>query len=209
MAFADWDVYNVAATVNIDVASPIVGTGSLRLADPDIASARANLVPKITSALPHALLKGKMRQLVKVVAKGGGGMFGIAAMQSARDLTAAGTAAYLGVLLPANGVVRILKVTNGLEFQTVLASATYAMDEGGIYAIELEWVVDVVELGGTRLIMRTGTALNFSDLVEVLSYTDISAPLITTLGEGPCMTSPGAANLADCRIDQTRLVLRT
>ena len=212
MPFADWDVYNPANynTINIDVSNVIIGVGSLRFDGVfGLTKRPVNMVPKVTSDLPHSLLKGKMRQLVKVVALGGGdNSVGIAALQSVRDITVTGTSAYLAEFVPVSNLVRLSKITNGLPGAfTTLASAAFSIVLNGIYALEFEWVVDLIELGGTRLIVRTGTALDFSDLTQALSFTDTSSPLQTTAGEGP-FADFGTSQAPQWRIDQTRLTLR-
>ena len=61
-----------------------------------------------------------------------------------------------------------------------------SVSDGDYYPVQLEWVADIPNLGGTRLTASVGTlnSVDFSTMVEVLDYIDTSSPLITTLGEG-------------------------
>lgn len=219
MAFSDWSVYQNVNPVgaSVSIAAPLVATGSLditgSLTDPNY----VNLLPSFASAIPRAFTKGTVRTLIRYEAgtfiPANEKDFGILCMQSQEDLTLGVGAAYGGLahaIFPAGFEFRIVKYNAGLtDTPQVLASTVvpepYVIGTD-IIALELEWVSDVINLGGVRLTLRRGIGAltDFSNLVTVLDIIDVPGPLTATTGEGLCFVDNQGAELNTALFDQTQ-----
>jgi hypothetical protein len=181
MSLSDWEVYKSSGSlgVAIDTATPLVGSGSLQMVL-SLSTGRCNL--RLSSAHSRGFLKGKVRTLLQPNSAGTTLKMGLYCMASQADITTDGS---FYRLMWYNGAVRLDKPTSGIDHSpTELTSSAYSLSAGQTIALELEWAYDLAEWGGTRLVGRVGSATDFSDLAEVIAYTDTSTPLSTSVGEG-------------------------
>lgn len=179
----DFTIYLSSAQTVIDLTTvdPIAGSQSARIARASGTSVTyGNVVGGPGSS---AQVTGRLRGLGKrTESSSNSHQYGLVCMQSAGDLTGGSGSAY-GLRWRGNAL-DLIKTTAGLAgFGTV---ATTALTQGtGVNAIQLDWVSDQqAMLGGTALTGWYGTATDFSDLTEVLSYTDSSSPLTSTVNQG-------------------------
>ena len=200
MSILDWDIY-VDFPGNLliftDTAAPEIGTGSLAFGHINTVDfTHANLVPTDDSAgLSHGVApNGRLRTVCRVDIHEGGtpliSYFGVTALQSQDDLTAGGSC-YALLLASGEGLVDpvlcLHKFTSGLPNglpTPPLISIPFPVTLGVPFAMELEWIVDVPNLGGTFLLARTGTQTDFSDLTAQMSFVDTSSPITTSVAEG-------------------------
>lgn len=209
---ARWDVYSSGTvSVGLDTVTKILGTGSLKFSVDNTAS-QVNLVPTLTGGLPQPATHGKVRQVIRPLSLGGGRVFGIATLQSARNITTSGTA-YIAYLT--GSILAIGKIAAGLSGAiTILDSVAFPIVVGINYILEFEWNVDNVQLGGTDLYARViGVPVSYStaDILDHLGFSvklqkiDTSSPLLTTLGYGPIFITPGSPSTVDVRYDHTMI----
>lgn len=198
MAFIDWDFYQPVGIHFVDVGNPIVGAGSLRFQHFNSTSlANGNAVPKLLSPLPFGFGKGKLRSIFQVFQSdfsnaGTLSYFGLACMQSDRDLvnTVGSDFYYAAIEVSETFVANLLlgKVTSGFSGfpGTPFVSIPYpdVLSEGSIHTLEIQWIADIPNLGGTHLLCRTGTLTDYSDLTDQIVYFDSSSPLSSTVSEG-------------------------
>jgi hypothetical protein len=222
VALADWTFSKNRAglTSAIDGTNPLVGAGSLLLTNTsDLSYANIQTMHCVYTA-NKGFTRGRLRTLIKVHSSTVRGMFGVYFMASQADVTASGSCYYATLVRDLNAGTRTLrvdKVTSGLDQQypsgtpTTFATVSSAFSVDTTKALEVEWVSDAAVLAGTRIIVRTGDQTDFSDLAEVMDYTDTTSPLTTTVGEGLCwmkwdvLTGAGFAE-AEARYDQTTVV---
>lgn len=209
MALADWDFFlssGSQAVIETVTPAPPVGNGWLRLAIPINGEAAA--APKAIYA--QGVTQGKRRTLLYIA--GASPSVGLYCMQSQRNmLQGGGGDAYALVFQIQSTVSKLFltKITNGgVVGGTVLATAPDSLwTQGTVFAAELEWQLDLAELGGVRLTARLGTALDFSNLAPVAALTnrvDITSPLTATVTEGfYAQRSTGFGG--DILLDQTEL----
>ena len=219
MAYTDrWDTFtNGVVTVGLDTVTKLIGSASLAIAVNNT-SAQVNMVPTLTGGLPQPALRGKVRMLLRAVDLGGGRKFGLAAVQSVRNITISGSA-YLAFF---SGSLLVLgKITSGLSSGgvTVLEEKAFTLVVGKDYVLEFEWNVDNTQLSGADLVVRAGTVApgatgqsNIDTFFEsalnvatTLHKIDKSSPLLTTLGYGPIFYTPGSPSTVDVRYDSTIL----
>jgi len=201
MPYSDWEITKTDSGLLavLDIISPLKDVGSLRIDNSDIMASvdRCMASARLTSAHQRGVTKGRARTLVhfKTASYSSNGECGIGlyCMQNQADIMASGGAAYMFTLssYSPNHRWRLGKCTNGITgyFDVTSLAAeimTFTPVTGTTYAMELEWVYDAVELGGTLLVARAGEADDFSDLQEIYKLTDTSSPLTTSIGEGLC-----------------------
>jgi hypothetical protein len=196
----------------IDGSTVIVGAGSLRISNTN------DMTPAMNGHCVYTgnkgFTRGRLRTLVKLPSGTTRTRAGIYCMASQADLTSLGSAYYACIQNDSFGGDRTLqlsKVTAGFDQEppgTTLGSVAHpAFTETATVALELEWVADAAVLGGTRLIVRQGSATDFSDLVDKIDITDVSSPLVTSAGEGLVLVKWGTSgDLAEARFDQTTVV---
>lgn len=229
MSITEWEIDTdspSSITYTTDIATPIFGNGSLLFQYSDTVAGSINALPSVVSGFPHAVTAGKFRTLFRVKAFNGSSplnvsSLGIIAMQAERNstgTTSSRTFYAVAVLLPeglGTGSV-LLKLYKALSIgglkniyaSTELASMTYptTVSVGSLHSIELQWISSLPQLGGTFLIVRTGTQVDYSDLTSQLSYTDTSSPLLTTVGEGLFAYFKGGSSvLKQFIFDETKL----
>lgn len=214
MPYTDrWDTYkNGTVSVGLDSVEVIVGTGSLEITGTASIASQVNLVPTLAGGLPQPALRGKLRQTIRPITLGGTKKLGLAAVQSARNITTSGSA-YLAYL---DGSLLVLgKITAGLSGTvTVLDSVSFALVVNKNYVLELEWTVDIAQLGGVDLYaaVRELSALetdtgedDFEESERQIHKKDTSSPLSVTLGNGPIYDIPASASVPSVRYDRTRI----
>jgi hypothetical protein len=212
--FADWtfcksDADLIAA---VDLSNPLVGSGSLRLSNVNDKSIASNVHGYYTATT--GFVRGKIRSLVKVETASNRARAGLYCCASTPDLTATGSAYYTCLQADASGgsrTIQLFKATAGFDQEPpggLLANVAHAaFTIATTHCLELEWQIDATVLAGTRLIVRFGSQTDFSDLAEVLDYTDVSSPLVVSAGEGVCLVKWGvASDLAEARFDSTTIV---
>ena len=132
-------------------------------------------------------------------------------MQSQPDLTAGG-ACYAAMLHTADlgGTIdsyRLVQYSSGIVAPTtniLVQESGLALVLGTLVALEVEWRLDLAELGGITIIGRRGAQTNYSDLADVWSVTLTSNVLTASVGEGLCVFMNGTGD-HDCVWDETLL----
>ena len=203
---ADWDIFTSGpVTVDIVTSSVIVGAQSLRLLAPHSPGVSANILPKTTSSLHYVATKGKLRTLLYGVVEGGGVLIsGLSCQQSVRDINPDGTSFYFAGYSHTGDRLGIGKATNGLQQTLGLMPfqvfTPFTLSAGSTISIEFEW-----EVSGTSVILtlRKGTTTDYSNLAQILTYTDSSSALLTTVGQGLCYATPDFSSNPEFRVDQT------
>ena len=209
MSFTDWDIYGTTnitrfvtsngvkevsfaalAANELAVAAPagipILGTGSSHM---HIGSGESmNVLPKFPGflATDRGFIAGKIRTILQWYNQGGVEHFGIAALQSVLNLTTGTFNAY-GLACNTSGGNNNINIaqfdnTTVTGWTPLAISAPNAFSNGVPLAVEFEW--DASSLTAVLLVVRTGTALNFSNLSVLISYIDTVNPHVTSVGEG-------------------------
>ena len=202
MPFADWEFVFAHPTQQayVDVATPVVGSGSLRLTGssdgPGAIQGRYGL------AANRGFRQGRVTTLVQPLAGvAGTDLYGVYGAASVGDLTGSSGTAYAALLVCGPPwAVEIVKVTAGFGAAlTVLQSTTLVMDFGETLGLQLQWISNP-EIG-TALRLATGRALDFTDLVAGDIVQEPSVVVLASQGEGPVayLTASG-----DVRYDQTQ-----
>ena len=207
MAFTDWDVHTSSVTIAPTTSSPLVGSKSLRMtAGPASSGTLAAGTAMRNVTQEYAFTIGRYRSVFKQSsAVGSTGYFGFAVMQSAANPLSTGQ---LYTCQFGGGGVGIYKYSSGglNGSGSALATAVSVYSAGTAFAAEFEWIADLTNLGGVALTVRVGTALDYADLADVLTYTDSASPFTTTAGESllGLLTLHPSLTL-DVRIDTTAL----
>ena len=213
MALSDWTVTssNPAITATIDTGNPILDTGSLFLGsalndDGQITLTSTLYTPGKTS--------GKIRAVMRDVATTMREAFvGFSFMHAALDVSPGNVACYGFYVEERTGGTPNNHIVLG-RFDSGIASAPVSLfDQSGgwttnvTFTMEVEWQTDVPGLGGIRIIGRTGTATDFSDLSEIVDLVDGGPSALTTsAGEGiMAHSSVGSSNVLDFQIDNTTI----
>ena len=200
MAIADWFIVKSdgAMDVNLEIGSPIDGTGSLRISQDAIAATEpvANAHLRLMAGPPQSqFLKGKVRTLIQPKQFTDGAtsvtFMGILGMMSQADVFAAGGKGYFagrwGAATPDWRIMRVDNGVTGMSDFTNLASGTTTNVPGvdDIRAIEFEWVYDALEFNGVRLTLSVSPDEDFGNLVQVYQIVDTGASALdSTVGEG-------------------------
>lgn len=185
MAFSDYDVFKTnTAFVGLSPINAIGGTSSLQMGSANNQSA-ANIIAKTTSTKPLALLHGKKSTLIRItLASTSIKRFGIAAIQSARNISSGG-AAYLAFIDMKSIIIG--KVSNGLSSNILeLAKFDLTVVPIQIVKLEFEWNIALSNFGGVQLKVNVTTfpygsergSNRFIDIIDKIS------PLSVTQGEG-------------------------
>jgi hypothetical protein len=223
MSYASWTFYksNAAHLCAIDASTPLVGAGSLHMSN-----AAATNVSSITHGVytaSHGFTAGKIRSLLR--AQGGGslpnGLYGFFCMQSQADLSSTSGSAYWGgVRIHGTGQIdcyaQLRKTTagglglgNGDTAQATGSDMALFTPPNTTVAVQLEWQYHTSLGPGVQLVLSFGLAEDFSDLEEILNYTDTSSPLATAAAEGLAFRKVGTfADTHQVRWDRTRVVPR-
>jgi hypothetical protein len=188
----DFTFYKVNASllIALETASPILGTGSLKMAHNNAAG--LHYANGVRAAGNKAFPSGRVRFLARLDGFGLGTVLGFAFNQSQPDLTSSGTA-YLFYWSVSNvnttHQLQIARCTAGIPTRTTLFTGpNFTLNAGVTTALECSWVTDLVNLGGIRFSVKQGSATNYSDLADVAGLTNVlttTTLLTTSVGEGP------------------------
>lgn len=199
--FSEWEWFYavVGQQAYIDVATPLVGNGSLRLVG--AAPGPGAILGRWAQAGNRGFRQGRVTTLLQPVAGvAGQDMYGVYGVTSQDDLTGTTGTAYGAVLVAGPPwEVRIVKVTAGWGSPlTVLQTLPVTMNFGETLGLQLQWLSE--SSFGTALRVAIGHALDYTDLVV---HPTVQQPelLQSSAGEGPMayLTASG-----DCRFDQTQ-----
>lgn len=207
-AYTDWDAYGTSAlnryhtsfgTPEMNLATtltnesgqanpsgiPLLGTGTMRLR---VQSGTLLVIPKSPGGLAteRGLVAGKCRTVLRWNDQGGVSRWGLTAMQSVLNLTSVSGNAYVCLFdtLSFNNRIHLGKMSaTTLGSWTTLASSSAAqfVDDTPL-AVEFEWNASAGD--ACSLVIRTGTATDFSNLGVLLTHTDLSSPFVTSVAEG-------------------------
>jgi len=229
MALADWVVNKTGTEViahSIDVATPMIGDGSLNLSHSG-PNGPGGLNMYLGAPFSKGFTKGRIRTLIRWDTGGtiqvGDTLVhsGVIFLQDQLDVSdTTGNFYTLGIGSAKTGgdfKIRIVKHNIGLNnIGETSRTEIFTKNTGGVHPpsaddfwpIEIEWVVDIPGLGGTRLIAREGTknSLDFGTLIDIYDAVDVSSPLTTSVAEG--VFSQGGTNFTNARtwtVDQTSI----
>ena len=186
--------HDAGMTAAIDLVTPLLGSGSLLLGPNGTAGRRINMVRTTT---PNSFTSGRARFLLGTTVVGSLDAFGFVFQLSQADLTGASGQAYAYYVEQAacsSWQPKLAKITAGLATRTVLASGT-TYTATTARAVEVQWLLDIPNLGGMQLTVKLGTALDYSDLVldSALNILVSTSVLTTSVGEGPMLAASGSA----------------
>jgi hypothetical protein len=191
MALSDWTVYKSqpGLGVSIEVASPIVDIGSLRVGNAGEGSV-LNLTNLASTLYAPGLPKGKMRSIFKIDSANRTHV-GFSYMQSTGDITPNTGNWYMATAQADAGQrrFRVERVNGGFgvgAVDVVLYAGSHPQwSFSTVFTMQIEWVIDIPGLGGVLHTLSTGTATDFSDLSVIYSAVESSGYLTSTFGEGP------------------------
>lgn len=191
MALSDFDFFSGGSpTFGLQTTGALIGTSSLEI----VMGGATRIQGQPDSGNTRGFTKGKVRSLFRCTAFTGDQTsinVGLFCLTSVEDVISTGTGdAYAVGIYPEDSVtnVTLRKITQNfgefLSTGVLLDSAAKDFDTGTTIAMELQWNVDVPDLGGTQLIVRTGSQTDYSDLTEVINHIDTSSPYLTGFAEG-------------------------
>ena len=205
MAIADWIIEksDPAMTANLEIGSPIDGTGSLHLSQTAIAATVGVSTEhlRVLAGPPQSqFIKGKIRTLIKPInftdAATSASFFGIHSMMNQAQVFALNGKAYCagrwGGVSPSWRISRVDNAITGTASFTTLATGSILNLPaiGDVRAIEFEWIFDPLEFNGVRLTFSAAPDDNFNNLGVIYQVVDTSANhLTTTVGEGLFMAA--------------------
>lgn len=204
MAFSDW-TFNISnGSAGVDPTLPLTGTAALRLQATGNSQSRFFGIRNTGGGYTRGLTKGRMRTLFRVSDASIG--CGFVFMASTLTPATVNSNYYeAGKHNSANQVMISRTNTGMIGFTSNLQLAAYTFAINTTYAMQIEWILDDVAIGGLWMSLALGTALDFSNLTQVLAWTDpTSTRLATTVGEG----IGGAWNLVPVQqvvMDQTTI----
>jgi len=182
---------DASMAVTLELSSPILNSGSLKInrngtAGRWVNGVRVNAPLGFTSGRARFLLGAKTALQTNDA-------IGFVFQQSQADLTLGAGSAYgffTQVLSSGAGTWRpfLRKFTAGLGTGTTLATGTdYTAAVGTMRAVEVQWILDVANLGGIQLTVKMGSLSTFADLAvdAALNIIVTSSILTTSVGEGP------------------------
>lgn len=186
MSFAQWNKNvsdSIYTSVALDLATPIGGLASVAL-NSVTASAALYLTPSNTSGFTKGIEKGKLRTLVNLKSSTSNGCgFGLVIMVVSETIVTTAGPFYRYELF-SNGTYALARSnTNILNVgspNVTLNSGSTGIAQNVTYGIEIEWVADPVNLGGVSLVIRKGTAIDFSNMVVLGQVLDMGAQVLGT-----------------------------
>jgi hypothetical protein len=200
--FADWEWFYAAVgqQAYVDVGTPIIGSGSLRLVG--AAAGTGAILGRWAQAGNRGFRQGRVTTLIQPIAGvAGEDMYGVYGATSQDDLTGTSGTAYAAVLVAGPPwELRLVKVTAGWGSPlTVLQTLPVTMDFGETLGLQLQWLSE--SSFGTALRLAFGRALDYTDLAAQAPVQEPSVLLTSSAGEGPMayLTASG-----DVRFDQTQ-----
>jgi len=204
MSLGDWSqsIGNSSQiTVSLEIATPIVGNGSLKIRNTGTPTGCANL---FLTSLPKGFAKGRIRTLLQWQVRPSHAAYeraGIAFMQSALHITSGTPSFYTFALGAKSGYPGTLHWLINKHVNTSLQSTgptvinesnSVTVADGDYWPIQVEWNADVSNIGGTRLTCSVGTknSTDFGTLAVLLDTIDTSSPIVTSVAEGLFDTHP-------------------
>ena len=181
---------NAGMLAVLDITNPILGSGSLKI---NRNGTTGRFVNMVRATAPNSFTSGRARFLLDSTADSAADAIGFVFQQSQTDLTGGVGAAYGLYVQMTNSVTDtwtplLYKFTAGLGTGTTLATGTsYVAAPGTETAYEVEWILDVANLGGLQVKVKRGTASAYTNLVAdaALNIIITSSVLTVSVGEGP------------------------
>jgi hypothetical protein len=210
MALSDWD-FITESTFTRNLYPDGIVDSSLFWSSTGTSS-NTGSVMQINSTFERGHLKGVMRTLIRRIDVGTTSSTNVAVgmYSMTNQLTAPHFAGNMYVCrILADGTVDLAKGTGGADDNmTTVGTPTSAtwLTFGDTIALEFEWdASDQGGLGGTRLIGRLGTALDFTGLVEFENIVDSTSPFTTSIAEGLFFRSHSGVSTNSFLFDKTRI----
>jgi hypothetical protein len=209
MAFSDWDFFKTgSATESLQPTGFILGASSLEV----ICNGSDEWQGQLDAGQTRGFTVGKVRTLMKAVSVTGTlsqvypGLF---CMSESEDVTAINQDLYMVAVNPNNvadniELKRLINSIDQFNTATTLASAQIDFTVGNTIGLELEWQLDLVNIGGIALRVRTGTQTDFSDLSLRFTYIDPS-PLTTSFAEGLALYTNSGSGDVTMLFDETAI----
>lgn len=197
--------------VNIDNATPIVGVGSLSTVVSDTGALTERLTIQ-NNTYSNGLSTGRIRSVIRIddLVTDNIGHVGFVCMQNTLTAYNTNDAGYAVTLSGGNGLssptVNIIKFNNTFTASpSVVDSASATVTTSSAFVFQMDWVSDFALLGGTLIRGYLGEATtDFNNLVQVVEYTDLSSPILSTVTEGLIQVLfSGVANNFDVKWDET------
>jgi hypothetical protein len=211
MSLTDWDIFtNGNYVVTTESGTPIEGVQSLLIDNASGAGGNgAGVVTPSASDLTRGLTAGRMRTIMRKTAgptspaAATAGIYFLSSQINPLSSTIAYSVAHID-----NGDIAINYHTTTLQnISIVLATASSLIsDITTNFTLEVMWFHDAVNFGGTRIEVKTGLALDYSDLPAVpdLALTETTFGLSNTNGEGIFCGNNGGSE-QDWIFDKTQL----
>ena len=196
----------------LNVISPMVGTGSLRLNLPT--GGTGNIAPDSAGPLTHGLTLARYETLARAQVSGiatSAGKFGIIFMQSAHNVTTGTPDFYFfgientGVNFSLGNYV-LYKTTTGWSGISLVTSTVAISGPvfGIVQSFRVDFITDVPNLGGVWIKCYAGT-VDFSSMTNIFNVIDFTSPLTTTVNEGLAVDAASTGSTLECQFDQTSL----
>lgn len=220
MSLADWTKVQPGSsvTISLDINTPLVGNGSLKFVNGQTPNGVANMY---LTSLGRGFTKGRVRTLIRMDARPSHVAYersGIVFLQSVLNPSVASGNCYTfgwGVGASTSG-------TPGGQYWTLnkhalslgtagsnLFNEAVSVSAGDYYPIQVEWVVDIAGLGGTRISISVGdlNSIDFSTLLPLVDYLDTSSPLTSSVAEGLFTAHPssGISGVHTYTFDETTI----
>lgn len=180
MPFYDWSGSFTNAQGVLSATNPLVGSYSLATNAPQGNAQMRFFWSRVAGGgYTPGLLAGRIRTLLKLehVDQGAGVIF----LASATTIGATSGNFYEAGRRASNNQVFISRTNGGLpSFTANLNVASWTFTLNTPYAMQVDWIVDTVNLGGVYIELSMGAALDFSDLTKLTSWLDSSASKLTT-----------------------------
>jgi hypothetical protein len=219
MALSDWTIYkNIAGLqVSIETSTPIVDDGSLHLQNVGISTGTHQFINLTNNDYVKGKSRGRIRTLLNFKATPAPAtdrtFAGINFLSAALDMSPGTPNTYaFSAFSDFSGGVRTFRlsrwsIAGPLGSEVTLHTVAHpAFTFGTPFALEVEWHLDVAALGGVRIILRKGTALDFSDLVQIYDAVDPSLAITSTASEGVYLFRFGSGgNPFDVLFDKTAI----
>jgi hypothetical protein len=212
MSFSDWNVFtsDPAITFTQSTLTPIVGSGSLLIED---AASGAGVGVILPDSLPHGFIKGRFETLFRYDSNDGSDLkrFGIVSMVT-DELDPLGTASAYGFVFESDGTtnltdMRLLKWTGGIATVPLIlkSAAITPISIGSTLAMQFDWLFDISEFGGSKLIGRYKVGTNFTGLITVFDKVDGISPISVAQSSGIYVSSDSISGTMEVRSDSTSL----
>jgi len=210
LSFSQWN--RNATTTNayayLDLLTPIIGAGSVALESTAMSQA-VYVTPSNPSGLTKGIEKGRLRALTNPRVSSGGCGFGLVIMASAETIVATAGAYYRYELFSSGSYALARANSNTLTAGSpgvTLGSGSTTVTQNTTYSIEIEWIADPVNLGGVNLLIRKGTATDFSNMTLLTQLLESGAQVLgTSNSEGMYLRGFTSAGTVRVVFDSTQL----